>query len=86
MDIHKILIHPLSTEKSLKLMETENKIVFLVERKAKKSEIKQAFEEMFKTKVDKVNVLITPQGKKKAYIKMAPDKQAIDVATKLGIM
>ncbi|NOZ81215.1 MAG: 50S ribosomal protein L23 [DPANN group archaeon] len=85
-DIHKILIHPLSTEKSIKLMEAENKIIFMVERKATKKEIKEAFEDMFKTKVVKVNTLIMPHGTKKAYIKMSPDKPAIDVATKLGIM
>jgi len=80
-----ILKYPLSTEKAVKLMESENKITFIVDFKAKKSEIKKALEEMFKVKVLKVNTLIL-KGKKKAYIKLSPDTPAIDIATKLGIM
>ena len=40
---------------------------------------------MFKVKVLKVNTLIL-KGKKKAYIRLAPENPAIDIATKLGIM
>jgi len=86
MDSRSILIMPLSTEKSIKLMEAENKIVFVVERKANKAQVKQAFEELFKTKVEKINMTISPSGQKKAYIKLAADKPAIDIATQLGIM
>ncbi|MBS3122738.1 50S ribosomal protein L23 [Candidatus Woesearchaeota archaeon] len=85
-DSFMILKHPLSTEKSIRLMESENKLVFMVERRANKEEIKTAFEEMFKIKPVKVNTLITSKGTKKAIIKLPMDKPAIDVATKLGIM
>ena len=85
-DPHKILKHPLSTEKSIRLMESENKLVFMVERKVTKPEIKGAFESIFKIKPLGVNILITPKGKKKAYIKLPMDQPAIDIATQLGIM
>ncbi len=81
----RILEYPLSTEKSVKLMESENKIVFIVGMKAKKSEIKEAMEETFKVKVLKVNTSIQ-KGKKKAYVKLSPETPAIDIATQLGIM
>jgi ribosomal protein uL23 len=81
-----ILKHPLATEKSVRIMESENKLVFIVDKKATKPEIKKAAEELFSIKVTKVNTLIMPSGKKKAYLSLSPDTPAIDVATKLGMM
>lgn len=83
---YNILKYPLSTEKSVKLMQAENKIIFIVERKSKKSEIKKAMEDLFKVKVLKITTQIMPTGKKKAYIKLAPETPAIDVATNLGLI
>ncbi len=80
-----ILLYPLSTEKSVKLMESENKIVFIVGMKAKKQEIKEEMEKSFKVKVLKVNTMIQ-KGKKKAYIKLSKETPAIDIATRLGMM
>jgi len=86
MDTQDIIKFPLSTEKAIRLMESENKLVFVVDIRAKRPEIKQAIEDAFKVKVTKVNTLIAPDGKKRAYIKISYDTPAIDVATKLGIM
>lgn len=86
MKAHDIIKYPLSTEKSIRLMETENKIIFVVDRKAKKHEIKRAVEELFKIKVVKVNTLIGRDGKKRAYVKISPETPAIDIATQLGLM
>ena len=81
-----IIKYPLSTEKSIRLMESENKLVFIVERKATKKEIKEDIENTFKVKVKKINTEVTPQGKKKAYVKFSDETPAIDLATKLGLM
>ncbi len=81
-----IIKHPLSTEKAVRIMESENKLIFVVDKKAKKQEIKQALEKLFKIKIVKVNTLHTPKGQKRAYIKLSPDTPAIDVATQLGLM
>jgi len=86
MNPYTIIKHPLMTEKAVRLMETENKLIFVVEKKAKKEEIKKAIEEVFKVHVVKVNTLITSKGMKKAYIKLAIDTPAIDVATQLGLI
>jgi ribosomal protein uL23 len=85
MDIQKVIINPLSTEKSLRLMESENKLIFLVERQAKKNQIKEAIEKTFNAKVLSVNTLIK-DGKKRAYVKFSMETPAIDIATNLGLM
>ncbi len=81
-----VIKYPLSTEKSIRMMEAENKIVFVVDTKATKPEIKQAIETMLKSRVISVNTAIGPDGRKKAYIKFAPDVLAMDVASNLGLM
>ena len=86
MDPYTIIKYPLSTEKSLRLMESENKLIFIVDRKSKKPEIKNAVEVMFKVKVLKVNTFITTDGQKKAYVQFAANSPAIDIATDLGLM
>lgn len=78
--------YPLSNEKSITLMETDNKLAFIVDISATKTQIKQAAEDMLDCKVKKVNTMITPQGKKKAYIQFDEDTPAIDIATNLGVL
>ncbi len=81
-----IIKYPLATEKSIRLMESENKLVFVVDKKATKPEIKKAIETMFKAKVTNVNTLNSVTGEKRAYITFAKETPAIDIATSLGIM
>lgn len=82
-----IVDYPITTEKAVKLIETENKLIFQLRNlKINKKEIKEKFEEEFKVKVDKVNTLITRKGKKKAIIKLKPEFSAGDIAVKLGII
>lgn len=85
MEPLKIVKYPLATEKSIRLMESENKLIFVVDYRATSKEIKKAIENVFKVKVDKVNTLVT-QGKKRAYVKFAKEYPAIDIATNLGLM
>ena len=86
MNPYNIIKYPLSTEKSIRLMESENKLIFAVNKKATKKEIKNAVEEMFKVEVSHVNTYITADGEKKAYIKFSPKNPAMDIATKMGLM
>ena len=81
-----IIKFPLATEKSIRLMESENKLIFVVDKKAKSSEIKKVIEETFKVKVSKVNTLINSKGQKRAYVKFSDETPAIDIATKLGMI
>lgn len=67
-------------------MEKENKLIFVVSKKATKKEIKKAIEEMFKVGVNDVNTLINSDGEKRAYVKFSAKNPAIDIATKMGLM
>jgi ribosomal protein uL23 len=81
-----IIKYPLSTEKSIRLMESENKLVFIVDSKATKPVIKKAMEETFQAKVVSINTANDTKGRKKAYVKFSQETPAIDLATKLGLM
>ncbi len=83
-----IIKYPLITEAAFNKMDNmyQNALVFIVDRRATKHEIKKAFEALYKVKVVKVNTLITPQGTKKAFIKLSPENSALDLATEVGII
>lgn len=81
-----IIKHALSTEKSMKLIDTENRIIFAVERTSTKTQIKNAVEYMFKAKVINVNTTITPSGQKNAHVTFAKETPARNIATTLGLM
>ncbi len=86
MDSSDVVLYPLMTEAASLMVEKDNKLVFIVNLKANKTDVKRAVEELYEVKVEKVNLLITPQGEKKAFVKLHPDHKATDVAIKLGIL
>ena len=65
MNIDKIIISPLLTEKGSVLTESLNKYLFKVDKKSNKIEIKKAVENKFKVKVNKV-AIINVKGKTKS--------------------
>ncbi len=81
-----ILIRPHTSEKSISLIEKENSIVFIVDRRSNKAQIKQAFEKAFNVKIDKVRTTITRKAEKKAFIKLNKKYSAADIAVRLGII
>lgn len=86
MNPYDIISYPVMTEVASRLLETENKLVFIVNLKSTKPKIRRAVEELYDVRVQRVNVLITPKGKKKAFVKLHPDFKAVDVAIRLGII
>lgn len=84
-DPYEVLKYPLSTEKAVRQMEAENKLIFIVDTRATKTAIKWAIEKAFNVKVVAVNTLILRTGEKKAYIKLKPETPAVDVTTALGL-
>ena len=83
-DCFQIIKYPLTTESAMKKIEDNNTLVFIVDRKANKKQIESAVTEMYKDiKALKVNTLITPQGDKKAYVRLTQDYDALDVANKV---
>ena len=84
-DNYSIIKKPLVTENTFDLIEDQNKLVFMVDRRANKYKIRKAIENLYSVKVLKVNTLITPKGEKKAFIKLHPNFSAADLAIDLGI-
>ena len=70
----------------MKKIEDKNTLVFIVDVKANKHQIKQAVKKLYDTGVAKVNTLIRPDGEKKPCVQLAPDYDASDVANKIGII
>lgn len=85
-DYYSVIRYPLTTEKSVRMREQENKIIFVVDKDASKKDVKNAVEKMFKVKVVNVNVSILNDGRKKAYVKLAKENIARDVITQMGLM
>ncbi|MHA1713138.1 MAG: 50S ribosomal protein L23 [Candidatus Ranarchaeia archaeon] len=85
MKPHDVVIYPVITEAVLEMIERENKLVFIVKRSANKNMIRWAVESLYNVKVQAVNTLITPEGKKKAFVRLDPSSNAGDIATRLGI-
>ena len=86
MDPYDTILYPIMTEVTSRILETENKLVFIVNVKATKADVKRAVEELYEVAVEKVNITITPKGEKKAFVKLHPEYKAVDVAIKLGIL
>jgi large subunit ribosomal protein L23 len=90
-DPRRIIIRPVITEKSTQLKESDRVICFEVARDANKIEIKQAIEQLFKTRVEEVRTQIKT-GKvrrvgrnmgqrkdwKKAYVKLREGEKMIE--------
>ena len=81
-----VIKHPLVTEKAVGMIESENKITFIVDDKTNKSEIKKVIQEAYGVKVQKVNVVRDMKGRKKAIVKLDKKNKASELATKLGVL
>ena len=84
-DALKIVYRPYVTEKTFDQIERQNKLCFLVDLKASKKKIKSAIETLYQVKVSSVNTAITIIGKK-AFVRLAPESSATDLASKLGLV
>jgi len=74
-----------TTEKVVRMIEAENKVVIEVDRRANKTEIKKQIETQLGVKVDSVNTHVK-DNKKFAYVKLNAKNPAIDLATKFGLI
>lgn len=86
MDAYQIIRTPIITEAVFDLIDSDNKLVFYVNSKASKHQIKKAFYELFEVMPIKVNTAFAPDGRKKAFIKLPPDVMALDMATDWGLL
>ncbi len=79
------MLRAVSSEKAVRLIELNNTLVFQVDRRKNRTEIKKEIEDSFKVKVDSINSLIR-KNKKYVYAKLNAKNPAIDVATSLGMI
>ncbi|XP_053446071.1 60S ribosomal protein L23a-like [Nycticebus coucang] len=86
LDHYAVIKLPLTTEAALKKTEESNTLVFLVDVKANKHHVKQAVKKLYDVDVAQVSTVIRPDGEKKAYVRLAPDNDALDISIKIGII
>lgn len=83
---YNIIKYPLSSEKSIRMMESQNKLMFIVAQNATKPQIKEALQTLFKAKINSVNTQILPTGEKQAIVQFTKETPAIDIATNMGLI
>ena len=86
LEHHEVILFPLITEKAVNIIESENKLCFVVNKKATKADVKRAVEEAYAIKVDSVRVLNDMKGRKKAIVSVNKAFKADEIATKLGVI
>jgi len=80
-----IIHHPLVTEKAMDEMDFDNKLQFIVDIDANKSEISEAIESRYDVRITKVNTQITARGEKKAVVALSEDDDAQEIASRIGV-
>ncbi|OYT53459.1 MAG: 50S ribosomal protein L23 [Candidatus Altiarchaeales archaeon ex4484_2] len=86
MDSHEIILYPLMGEKATLLRERENKLTFIVNSKANRSDVKKAVEDLYDVGVLKTNIMWTTEGKKKAHVRLSPEYNAEEIASHFGVL
>jgi large subunit ribosomal protein L23 len=76
----------LMTEKAIQLIERENKLVFIVDKRCSRNDVKASAEAAFQSVVSDVKTMIDRNGRKKAFIKFKEPGAAGDIAMRLGII
>jgi len=79
-------IYPVSTEKSINLIAKRNTLTFMVDEKATKLDIKKIIEGEYSVKVANVRVHRPFSGGKRAFVRLAKEFNAMDLASKLKIL
>lgn len=69
----------------MKKTEDNNTLLLVVDVKTNKHQIKQALK-LYDIDMVKVNTLVKPDEENKAYVQLAPDYDALDVANKSEII
>lgn len=81
---HRILLHAYVTEKAMDEMERQNKLEFVVDRRANKAEVKRAVEETYQCKVAKVTTKFVRAGKI-ATVRFKAEYSAEDIGSRAGV-
>ncbi|QKY19622.1 50S ribosomal protein L23 [Halolamina sp. CBA1230] len=80
-----IIEHPLVTEKAMDQMDFDNTLQFIVNVDADKPTIQEEIESRYDVTVDSLNTMVTPQGKKKAIVRLSEEDDAQEIASRIGV-
>jgi ribosomal protein L23 len=81
-----MMIYPVATEKAINLISKQNTLIFIVSPEATRQEVKKVVEEQYAVKVAGVRTQRTFQGKKRAFVRLAKESPAMELAAKLKIL
>jgi len=81
---HRIILHAYVTEKSMDEMERQNKLEFVVDRRANRADIRKAVEDTYQCKVAKITVKIVRAGKI-ATVRFTKDFSSEDIGGRAGV-
>lgn len=86
LEYYDVVEYPVITEKAVDLISTQNRLTFVVNKKATKRQVKEAVEKLYNVKVKTINTLLDRKNRKKAFVTLSKEFNAQDVANKLGIL
>jgi len=81
---HRIILHAYVTEKSMDEMERQNKLEFVVDRRANRAQIRSAIESIYQCKVEKITTKIVRIGKI-ATVRFTKEFSAEDIGGRAGV-
>eukprot|EP00121_Abeoforma_whisleri_P001128 Awhi_evm1s1001 len=82
LDNFSVIKYPLTTETALKKIDGNNTIVFICDTRSNKPQIKAAVKAMYEIDCDRINTLVRPDGLKKAFVHLADNVDALEIANK----
>ena len=80
-----VIRYPHVTEKAMNKMDFENKLQFVVDADAGKTEIAEAIEQQFDVSIVDVNTMVTMKGEKKATVTLSEEDDAEEIASRIGV-
>jgi len=86
MDKFRIIRYPLCSESAMKQIEDNNTLTFIVDLQSSTRQIRTSIKSLYEIDVVRVNTLVRPDGLKKAYARLSPDVEALEVANRIGII
>lgn len=85
VDYYAIIKVCLNTVSAMKKIE-DNILIFTVDAKANKHQVKQAVKKLYKIDVAKVNTLLRPGKQKNEYVWLTPDYDGLNIANKIEVI
>jgi large subunit ribosomal protein L23Ae len=80
----KIIRGSVTSDKATRKLEDENTMVFWVDLRAKKPQIRKAINKLYHVSPVNISTIVTSKCLKKAYVRLPSDFEAINIANEMG--